>query len=261
MPDSDGKRLHGKTALVTGSDSGIGRAIATTFAREGADVAVHYFEDQRGAQQTANAAASHGVRTAVLQADLSDPANAAPLFARAVAALGRIDVLVNNAGKGIGLDSSLDIPLAAIQEVINLDLVSPFVLCQLAAKGMVERGGGAIVNISSVHEEIPSPGNAPYDVAKGGLRMLARTLGLELAPHKVRINNIGPGMIATPMTAERLHDPEQGEQSLQRIPMGRPGEPQEIANVALFLASDDASYVTGVTFFADGGLMRNVGGA
>jgi glucose 1-dehydrogenase len=183
------------------------------------------------------------------------------LFERAVAELGRIDILVNNAGMGASAESSLDIPLATVQEVINLDLVSPFVLAQLAAKGMVERGGGAIVNISSVHEEIPSPGNAPYDCAKGGLRMMARTFALELAPHKVRVNNIGPGMIATPMTAERLHDPEQGEQSVQRIPMGRPGEPQEIADVALFLASDNASYVTGVTFFADGGLMRNVGGA
>jgi glucose 1-dehydrogenase len=255
-------KLKGRTALVTGADSGIGRAIATTFAREGADVVVHYHADQRGAEQTAHAAAQHGVRAEVLQADLSDPGNAAPLFEQAVARLGRIDILVNNAGKGASADSSLDIPLQTTLEVINLDLVSPFVLCQLAGKAMVERGdGGVIVNISSVHEEISSPGNAPYDMAKGGLRMMARTLALELAPHRVRVNNIGPGMTATPMTTERLHDPEQSEQALQRIPLGRAAEPQEMANIALFLASDDASYVTGSTYFADGGLMRNVGGA
>ena len=254
-------KLQGKAALITGSDSGIGRAIATTFAREGADVVVHYLEDQRGAEQTAHAAASHGVRAEVLQADLSDPQQANALFAQAVGRLGRIDILVNNAGKGAGADSSLDIPLDAFLDVLHVDLVSPWVLCQAAGKAMVERGSGAIVNISSVHEEISSPGNVAYDAAKGGLRMLMRTLALELAPKGVRVNNIGPGMIATPMTVDRLHDPEQAEQSLQRIPMRRAGEPQEIANVALFLASDDASYVTGSTFFADGGLMRNAGGA
>jgi glucose 1-dehydrogenase len=261
MRVTNGKQLQGRTALVTGADSGIGRAVATTFAREGADVVVHYHEDQRGAEQTAHAAAEHGVRAVVLQADLSDPRNAAPLFEQAVAALGRVDILVNNAGKGIGKDSSLDIPLEAFQEVINLDLVSPFVLATLAAKGMVERGSGAIVNVSSVHEEIPSPGNAAYDCAKGGLRMMARTLGVELAPHKVRVTNVGPGMTTTPMTAERLLDPEQGAQAMERLPMGRPAEPQEIADAVLFLASDQASYITGITLFVDGGLMRNVGGA
>ncbi len=254
-------KLQGKTALVTGADSGIGRAIATTFGREGADVVVHYLHDQRGAEQTAHAIQSHGVRAEVLQADLSNPNQAAHLFEQAEAALGRIDILVNNAGKGANVESSLDTPLEAFIDVINVDLVSPWVLAQAAARKMAERGHGAIVNISSVHEEIPSKGGVAYDAAKGGLRMIARTLALELAPKGVRINNIGPGMIATPMTTDRLHDPEQGEQSLQRIPMGRAGEAQEIANVALFLASEDASYVTGSTFFADGGLMRNVGGA
>jgi glucose 1-dehydrogenase len=254
-------KLQGRTALVTGADSGIGRAIATTFAREGADVVVHYHSDQRGAEQTAHAAAQHGVRAEVLQADLSDPRQAQTLFEQAVARLGRIDVLVNNAGKGASADSSLDLPLDAFLDVLNVDLVSPWVLCQLAAKGMAERGKGAIVNVTSVHEEIPSPGNVAYDVAKGGLRMVARTLTAELAAKGVRINNVAPGLIATPMTTERLHDPEQSEQSLQSIPMRRPGEPQEIADVVLFLASDDASYVTGSTYFADGGLLQNIGGA
>ena len=254
-------KLEGKIVVVTGSDSGIGRAIATTCAREGAHVAVHFHTDKRGAEQTANAARHHGVRAEVFQADLADPSEAALLFEKVIVAFGRVDVLVNNAGKGASAPSSLDLPLTAFQEVLNVDLVSPWVLTQLAAKGMVERGGGAIVNITSVHEEIPSPGNVAYDVAKGGLRMVARTLTAELAGKGVRVNNVAPGMIATPMTTERLLDPEQGEQAMKRIPMGRPGEPQEIANVVLFLVSDDASYVSGSTFFADGGLLQNVGGA
>ena len=143
-------KLQGKTALVTGSDSGIGRAIATTFAREGADVVVHYLEDQRGAEQTAHAAAQNGVRAEILQADLSDPSQAESLFTQAVARLGRIDILVNSAGKGAGAESSLDIPLETFLDVLNVDLVSPWVLCRAAARAMVERGGGVIVNITSV---------------------------------------------------------------------------------------------------------------
>ena len=254
-------KLQGRTALVTGSDSGIGRAIATTFAREGADVAIHYKDDRRGAEQTAHACASHGVRAEVFQADLADPANARPFFEQVVARMGPLDILVNNAGMSAGRDSSLDIPLESLVEVLNVDLVSPFVLCQRAGRQMAERGKGAIVNVSSVHEEIPSPGNAAYDAAKGGLRMMMRTLALELAPTGVRVNNLAPGMTATPMTADRLHDPERSAEALRHIPMRRAAEPQEMANVALFLASDDASYVTGSTYFADGGLMRNVGGA
>ena len=254
-------KLQDKFALVTGSDSGIGRAIATTFAREGAHVAVHYHSDERGGEQTANAARQHGVRAEVFQADLADPDAARSLFERVIAAFGQVDILVNNAGKGASAPSSLELPLSAFQEVLNVDLVSPWVLTKLAASGMAERGHGAIINVTSVHEEIPSPGNVAYDVAKGGLRMVARTLTAELAGKGVRINNVAPGMIATPMTVETLFDPEQAEQALRSIPMGRAGEPQEIANVVLFLASEDASYVSGSTFFADGGLLQNIGGA
>ncbi|CAA9522884.1 MAG: 3-oxoacyl-[acyl-carrier protein] reductase [uncultured Thermomicrobiales bacterium] len=254
-------KLAGKMALVTGADSGIGRAIASTFAREGADVVVHYHEDERGADQTANMVRHHGRRSEVVQADLGDPEQADPLFAKAEAALGQIDILVNCAGKGISADTSLDLALSDFVNVINVDLIGPFRLAQLAGKGMAARGHGAIINVTSVHEEIPSPGNAAYDAAKGGLRMVSRTLAAELAEKRVRVNNIAPGLIATPMTAETLNDPEQSEQSLQQIPMKRAGDPQEVANVALFLASDDASYVTGSTYFVDGGLMQHIGGA
>jgi len=248
-------KLDGKTALVTGADSGIGRAIASTFAREGADVVVHYHADARGAEQTANMVRHHGRRSEVIQADLGDPTQADPLFAKAEAALGQIDILVNCAGKGISVDSSLDLALSDFVNVINVDLVGPFRLAQLAGQGMADRGHGAIINVTSVHEEIPSPGNVAYDAAKGGLRMVSRTLAAELAAKRVRVNNIAPGMIATPMTADKLNDPAHSDQALRRIPMKRAGDPQEVANVALFLASDDASYVTGSTYFVDGGMF------
>lgn len=253
-------KLQGKTALVTGADSGMGQAIAITFAREGADVVVHYGNDEQGAQNTASQVQAQGRKAEIIQTDLSDPQAAQGLFQQALDKMGKIDILVNNAGTGEDSDSSLETPLEDFVRVINIDLISPFALCQAAAKHMVERGGGAIVNITSVHEEIPGSG-AGYDAAKGGLRMLARSLTKELASKGIRINNIAPGLIATPMTKETIEDPEQLEQSTQSIPMGRPGEPQEIANTALFLASDDASYVTGSSYFVDGGLMQARGGA
>lgn len=252
-------KLQGKRALVTGADSGIGKAIATTFAREGADVVVHYHADEQGARDTARQIEAHGRRAEVVQADLADPHAAETLFRTAISWLGRMDILVNNAGTGASQERSLDTPLDEFVRVLNIDMVSPWVLCQAAARQMVERGGGVIINVTSVHEEIPSPGGAVYDASKAALRSITRTLALELGPQRVRINNIAPGMIVTPMTAERVEDPQKLEESRQRIPMRRPGEAQEVANVALFLASDDASYVTGSSYFVDGGLTQNVG--
>lgn len=252
-------RLEGKKALVTGADSGIGRAIALTFAREGADLAIHYHQDQRGAEQTAAAIRHHGRDVAVFQADFTDPKAAERLIASVLTRLPALDVLVNDAGKGAGVAASLDTSTQTFLDVLNIDLVAPFILTREAAKHMVQQGRGSIINITSVHEEIPSRGGAAYCAAKGGLKMVTRTLALELAPHGVRINAIGPGMIATPMTEQTLLDPGQSADALQKIPLGRPGEPQEIANVALFLASDEASYVTGSSYFADGGLRQKVG--
>ncbi len=254
-------RLEGRTAVVTGSDSGIGQAIAITFAREGADVVVHYNTDQAGAEETANQVRQHGRRAEVLHADLAEPANAPQFFAQALERMGKVDIMVNNAGRGASAPNSLETPLDDFIKVINLDMISPFALCQAAAQHLIGRGErGVIINVTSVHEEIPGSG-AAYDGAKGGLRNVTRTLAKELAPHGIRINNIAPGMIATPMTEDRLKDPEQAEQSARSIPLGRPGLPQEIANVALFLASDESSYVTGSSYFADGGLMQTRGGA
>jgi glucose 1-dehydrogenase len=254
-------KLEGKTALITGADSGIGQSIAITFAREGADVVVHYNTDEQGAQTTAERVRQHGRRAEIFRADLSDPKTAQRLWDEALQRMGRIDILVNNAGTGADVEFSPDTPLDEFIRVLNIDLVSPWALCQAAAQHMVDRGSGVIINVTSVHEEIPSPGGAVYDAAKGGLRSVTRTLALELAPKGIRVNNIAPGMIATPMTADTLNDPEQAEQAKQQIPMRRPGQPQEVANVALFLASDDSTYVTGSSYFVDGGLMQHIGGA
>lgn len=238
-------RLQGKNALVTGSDSGIGQAIAKLFASEGANVVIHYHSDQEGAQKTAQAVHETGSACEIFQADLADPQQAQQLYDQAVAAFGSIDILVNNAGDGADVERSLETPLAEFMRVLNIDLVSPWVLCQSAAQAMQERGAGVIINITSVHEDIPSPGGAAYAAAKGGLRNITRTLALELAPKGVRINNIAPGMIDTPMTSDGLNDPKQAKQASDTIPLGRPGQPEEIARAALYLASSDGSYVTG----------------
>jgi glucose 1-dehydrogenase len=254
-------RLEGKIALVTGSDSGIGRATALTFAREGADVAVHYNTDRRGAEQTVEGIRKHGRRAELFQADFAIPSEAEGLVPMVIERLGRLDVLVNNAGMGKGAETSMDIPTADFVEVLNVDLVAPFILAREAAKHMSERGSGSIVNITSVHELIPQEGSASYCAAKGGLKMVTKTMAVELAPKGVRMNNIAPGMIATPMTVSTLFDKEASEEAEAKIPMGRAGEVQEIANLALFLASDESSYVTGSSYFADGGLTLSVQGA
>lgn len=253
-------RLEGKTAFISGADSGIGRATALTFAREGADVAIHAFGDRRGAEQTINAIKEHGRRAELFEADFADPSSAEHLVAEVIERMGKLDILVNNAGKGEGADSSLGIDTKTFVEVLNVDLVAPFILAREAAKHMVERGNGSIINITSVHEAIPNVGASAYCAAKGGLRMVTRTMALELAPKGVRMNNVAPGMIKTPMTVSTLQDPQASEQAEARIPMGRAGEQQEIANLVLFLASDESSYVTGSSYFADGGLMLSIQG-
>lgn len=254
-------RLAAKTALVTGSDSGIGQQIAIAFAREGADVLVHYHQDDAGIADTAARVREVGRRAEILQADFTDPHRAEEFFAHAVALMGRFDVVVNNAGVGAATRRSLDAVIDEFLRVVHVDLVSPWAITRAAALHMLEQGrGGAIINITSVHEEMVLPGSAAYDAAKAGLRSITRTLALELAAKGIRINNIAPGMIDTPMTAGTLSDPKGAEHARRNIPMGRPGRPEEVAAVAVFLASDEASYVTGSSYFVDGGLMRNIGG-
>lgn len=254
-------KIEDKIAWVTGSDSGIGRAIATTFAEHGADVLVHYHHDADGANDTAARVRAAGRRAEVLQADFSHPQGASDFFAQAMERMGGLHILVNDAGMGASQSHSLDTPLEEFQRILNVDLLAPWLLCQAGARHMAAHGGGAVVNITSVHEEISQVGSVAYDAAKAALRSVTRTLALELASKGVRLNNVAPGLIATPLTAGKIDDPERAAKDRKQIPMHRPGEPQEVANVVLFLASDAASYVTGSSYFVDGGLLRNIGGA
>jgi glucose 1-dehydrogenase len=253
-------RLQNRTAVITGSDSGMGQATAVDFAREGAQVVINYLEDEAGAQETLRGVSEAGQRGIVVQADVRDPAAVEKLFRRASDELGTPDILVNNAGVGSGGKPLAEVSLEEWDRVIRTDLYGPFFCCRQFIRMRKAAGGrGRIINVTSVHEEIPSPGNAAYGAAKGGLRNLTGSLALELAPDRINVNNIAPGLIHTPMTAARVEDPAKMREELPRIPWKRPGEPWEIARLAVYLASDEADYVTGQTFTIDGGLEMNWG--
>jgi glucose 1-dehydrogenase len=248
--------LRDKVAVVTGASSGIGRAIALAFAREGAAVAVNYARNAEGAESTVK---EIGERAFAVQADVSKPEDVKNLIGQAVQRFGRLDVMVNNAGVEHKMPF-LETPLEVWEEVIAVNLRGPWLGCQEAARQLVAQGGpGRIINVSSVHEDLPMPTNSPYCAAKGGLRMLTRTIAVELAPHDITVNNIAPGAIETPMDAPLEEHPRQMEELLSEIPLGRMGKPEEVASLALYLASDASAYVTGSTFFVDGGMIRRSG--
>ena len=249
--------LSGKTALVTGSDQGIGQAIALRLAQEGADVVVNYRANSQGAEDTRARIQLMGRRAAVVQADLSDIGDLQKLFEHSVAALESIHILVNNAGieKNAGF---LDVPREDYQKVIDVNMTGPFFLTQAFARHCRDRGQpGKVINISSVHEELPFPHFTAYCMAKGGLKMMMRNLAIELAPLGITINNIAPGAIETPINRKLLSDPKLLGPLLENIPLRRLGKPDDVAGVAAFLASGDADYITGVTIVVDGGLLWN----
>jgi len=253
-------QLAQKVAIVTGSDSGIGRAIAVCFAREGATVVVNYAHAQDKAEQVRKEIEQNRGKACVIQADVSQYRQVMGLVQQTVEQFGRLDIMVNNAGMEIHAPF-LEESEEHFDRVIGVDLKGAFFGAQAAAREMVRRNiHGRIINISSVHEDLPMPGNVPYCCAKGGLRMLARTICLELAPHNITVNNIGPGAVHTPIDADVEADPEKMAALLKEIPLHRMAQPEEVANLALYLASDAAAYVTGTTFFIDGGLMHNTGG-
>jgi glucose 1-dehydrogenase len=254
-------RLDQRIALITGSDSGIGQATAIEFAREGADVVVHYLEDAEGAERTRAEVEAVGRRAIVAQADISDEQQVGRLFDAATDAFGRVDVLMNNAGVDASGDHVADLATETWDRAIRTNVYGAFFCCrryvQLRRSG--DAPGGKIINVTSVHQDIPNAGGADYDCSKGALRMLTRTLALELAPLRINVNSLGPGMVLTPFNQPAIDDPELLHEQVQSIPFKRAAEPEEIARLAVFLASSDSDYVTGSTYFMDGGLMQNVG--
>ena len=249
-------RLEGKVAIVTGGGTGIGKGIATVMAREGAAVVVDYVGKPDAAQETVNTITAAGGKAVAVAADVSKSDQVDALIAAAVSQFGRLDIMVNNAGVEKKMPF-VDTPEDYWDFVISINLKGPFLCSKAAARQMIaQSGGGRIINISSVHEDLPMPTNAPYCATKGGLRMLMRTICVELAPHGITVNNIGPGAIDTPMDADLKAHPAQMAELLAEIPIGRMGQPEEVANLAVYLASDDAAYVTGSTYFIDGGMLR-----
>ncbi|MFF6879289.1 SDR family oxidoreductase [Streptomyces sp. NPDC012474] len=243
-----------KVAVITGADSGIGRATAVHLARAGMDVGITYHSDRKGAQETADEVRAHGQRAEVARMDLTRLPDAAETVDDLCERLGRIDVLVNNAGTGT-MTPFLDLELSDVREVLDVDLVGPFLCGQKAARHMIGHGeGGRIINVTSVHEHQPRVGAAPYCAAKGGLGLLTQVMALELAEHRITVNAVAPGEIATPMTGQEDTDPH--TESRPGIPLSRPGDAREVAAVIAFLAGPDASYVTGASWSVDGGMLR-----
>ena len=251
--------LEHKICIVTGAATGIGRAIATKFVKEGAAVVIDYVGNSEHADQLVSALETIGGQALAVAADVSDAKQVAMLFDETIQRFGRLDVLVNNAGVEKKMPF-VDTPDEDWNTVLAVNLTGPFLCSRRAAKQMIAQGdGGRIINISSVHEDLTMPTNAPYCAAKGGLRMLMRTIAVELAPHNILVNNIAPGAVDTPMDANLKADPKRMAELLAEIPMNRMGRPDEIAELCAFLASPGASYSTGSTFFIDGGLIRQSG--
>jgi glucose 1-dehydrogenase len=253
-------RLQDSVALITGSDSGIGQAAAIEFAKEGADVVVNYLNDEEGAGLTREKVEAAGRRAIVIGADVSDEEQVREMFDRAVEEFGTVDILVNNAGVDASGNEVADLSTEVWDKAIKTNVYGYFYCCRRFINIRKEAGGGAkIINITSVHQEQPRAGAADYDCSKGAIRNLTRTLALELAPHKINVNNIGPGMVLTPFNQEAIDDPEVREQQVQSIPWKRAAFPEEIGRLAVFLASNEADYVTGSTYYMDGGLMQSAG--
>jgi glucose 1-dehydrogenase len=254
------KVLEGKVALVTGSDSGIGRAIAIEFAHAGASVIITYHADQEGAEEAERVAEECGGQAIVIKLDVSNEESVAEAFEETFKKFGQLDILVNNAGVNGSNIPVAEMPTKVFDKTIKTNLYGTFFCSRLFVQYLrKQKRKGKIINISSVHEEISSAGNADYNASKGGIRNFMRTLALEVAAEGIQVNDIAPGMILTPMNQEAMDDPKVREEKEQHIPMKRAGKPEEIAKLALFLAGPDSEYITGSTFVIDGGLTQNLG--
>lgn len=253
-------RLVGKTAVITGSDSGIGQATAIEFAHEGADIIVTYLHDRAGADHTCETVQAAGRRALVIQADLTDERHVAALFDGALEAFGTIDILMNCAGVDASATHLADLATEAWDQAINANLYGPSSALGGSSTSASKRAMAARSSMSRLFiREQARAGGADYDCSKGALRNLTRTLALELAPDRINVNNIGPGMVLTPFNQQAIDDPGFLEKQVQSIPWKRAAKPEEIGRLAVFLASSDADYVTGSTYYMDGGLMQNAG--
>jgi glucose 1-dehydrogenase len=249
--------LQGKVAIVTGGNTGIGKAVVLALAAQGASVVIDYVSNPQATEDLERKIADLGEAATAVEADVSKIADLQRMVDTAVSAYGRLDIMVNNAGietrTGI-LNTTED----QYEKVLSINLKSAFFGTQLAAKQMIAQGeGGRIINMTSVHEDWPMPGNTPYCLSKGGMRMLTRTAGLELAPHNICVVGVGPGAVDTPINAQTVADPAALATLNKAIPLGRLAEPEEIASVVAFLAGPGASYIAATTIFADGGIMQS----
>jgi glucose 1-dehydrogenase len=249
--------LEGKVAIITGGNSGIGLAITLALAEARANVVIDYVTNPEAAEELEQKVVALGDNAIGVDADVSKVADLQLLINAAVSQFGRLDVMINNAGietrSGV-LDSTED----QYERVLAINLKSAFFGTQLAAKQMIAQGGGGrIINVTSVHEDWPMPGNAPYCLSKGGMRMLTRTAGVELAPHGITVVGVGPGAVITPINKSTLDDPAKLQTINAAIPLGRMANPEEIAAVVAFLAGHESSYVTATTIMVDGGLIQS----
>ena len=250
-------RLAGKVAIITGSSSGIGKSIAIRFATDGASVVINYVGHPEGADDTKSKAEAAGGKAITVQADVSKIADTQNLIDETYKQLGRCDILVNNAG--IEKEAAFwDVTEADYDAVLNVNLKGAFFLTQAFVRRLrAAKQPGRVINISSVHEDMVFPNFSTYCISKGGMQMLMRDLAVELGPLGITVNNIAPGAISTPINTKMMADKTELDALLRNIPLGRMGTPEEIAGLALFLASDDGAYTNGSTYFIDGGLIRN----
>ncbi|HSQ44989.1 MAG TPA: SDR family oxidoreductase [Ginsengibacter sp.] len=255
-------KLKGQSALVTGANSGIGLAVAIALGNDGANVVVNYVSHPEVADDVVKQIEKNGGNAIAIKADVSREDEVHAMFQQMYDKYGTIDILVNNAG--IQKDSPIEnMTLADWQLVINVNLTGQFLCTREAVKEFLRRGvvqdrsraAGKIICMSSVHEVIPWAGHANYAASKGGINMMMKSLAQELAPKKIRVNSIGPGAIQTPINKPAWDTPEALNKLLTLIPYGRIGQPEDIAKVAVWLASDESDYVTGTTIFADGGML------
>ncbi len=250
-------KLEGKVALVTGSSQGIGQAIALKLASEGASIVIDYRSHPEGAEETLKQVNNIGSKGYTVKADLGNVQQVQDLVNAAIQHFGKLDILVNNAGV------ERHAPFWEVTEsdydmVLNVNLKGAFFAAQALVQHLIEtKRPGKIINISSVHEDLPFPNFAPYCLSKGGMKMMARDLAVELGPLGITINNVAPGAIETPINTKLLNDAEKLGALLQNIPLNRLGKSEDVASLVAFLASEDADYITGSTFVVDGGLLWN----